>query len=403
MKYSQQEVMQFVEEEDVKFIRLAFCDVFGKQKNISIMPQELPRAFTYGIAIDASAIAGFGDEYRSDLLLHPDAETLMMLPWRPEHGRVVRMFCSISYPDGTPFECDTRTLLKEAIHTAEQAGLCFSFGAEQEFYLFRLDENGTPTSFPYDKAGYMDVAPEDKGENIRREICLTLEQMGIRPESSHHEEGPGQNEIDFRYSDALSAADNVITFQSIVKTVAHKNGLHADFSPKPIAGKPGSGFHINMSLKANDGNDYLQPMIAGILDKISDMTVFLNHTENSYERFGSNKAPGYISWSSENRSQLVRIPAAVGEYRRAELRSPDPAANPYLAFALLIHAGLHGVQNKLALPAPADVNLYKADSKTLAMYQKLPQDLESARSLAAQSAFIKKIIPKAILDIYCKN
>lgn len=243
MKYSKQEVMQYVEEEDVKFIRLAFCDVFGKQKNVSIMPEELPRAFEYGIAFDASAIAGFGDESRSDLLLHPDAETLMILPWRPEHGRVVRMFCSISYPDGKPFACDTRTLLKQAAAQAAAEGYAFAFGAEQEFYLFKLDEDGEPTQEPYDKAGYMDIAPEDKGENIRREICLTLEQMGIRPESSHHEEGPGQNEIDFRYSDPLTAADNVITFQTIVRTVAHRNGLFADFSPKPLKEKPGNGFH----------------------------------------------------------------------------------------------------------------------------------------------------------------
>ncbi len=403
MKYSKQEVMQFVKEEDVKFIHLAFCDVFGKQKNISIMPLELPRAFEYGIAIDASAIAGFGDESRSDLLLHPDAETLMMLPWRPEHGRVVRMFCSVSYPDGTPFECDTRTLLKQAVAEAEQAGFRFSYGAEQEFYLFKLDEAGEPTTIPYDKAGYMDAAPEDKGENIRREICLTLEQMGIRPESSHHEQGPGQNEIDFRYSDALSAADNVITFQSIVKTVAHKSGLHADFSPKPLPDRPGSGFHINMSLKTTDDTDYLHAMIAGILDKVAEMTVFLNHTENSYERFGTHKAPGYISWSTENRSQLVRIPAAVGEYRRAELRSPDPAANPYLAFALLIYAGLYGIQNHLELPPAANINLYKADNLALAQYKKLPQNLQVARTLAANSPFIKAYIPEAILEIYCNK
>ena len=183
MKYSKQEVMQYVQEEDVKFIRLAFCDVFGKQKNISIMPEELPRAFEYGIAIDASAIEGFGDETHSDLLLHPDADTLMPLPWRPEHGRVVRMFCTISYPDGRTFECDSRSILKQAVQDAEKAGFQFFFGAEQEFYLFNLDDNGNPTKEPYDNAGYMDIAPEDKGENIRREVCLTLEQMGMRPES----------------------------------------------------------------------------------------------------------------------------------------------------------------------------------------------------------------------------
>lgn len=403
MKYSKEEVLQYVREEDVKFIRLAFCDVFGKQKNISIMPEELPRAFEYGIAFDASAIAGFGDETRCDLLLHPDPETLMLLPWRPEHGKVVRMFSSISYPDGTTFECDTRSLLKKAIEDAKNAGYAFAFGAEQEFYLFELDEKNKPTKIPYDEAGYMDIAPEDRGENIRREICLTLEQMGIRPESSHHEEGPGQNEIDFRYSDALTAADNAMTFQTVVKTVARRNGLCADFSAKPLENEPGNGFHINMSVKPSDASENLCYMIAGVLDKVEEMTAFLNPTENSYKRFGQIKAPGYISWSGENRSQLIRIPAAVGEYRRAELRSPDPTANPYLAFSLIIYAGLYGLQNKLDIPNAANINLYKADAETLAKYKKLPTDLSSACKIAAASDFIKAHVPAAILDIYCNK
>lgn len=403
MKYSREEVMQYVREEDVKFIRLAFCDVFGRQKNISIVAEELPRAFEYGIAFDASAIAGFGDETRCDLLLHPDAETLMPLPWRPEHGRVVRMFCGISYPDGTPFECDTRGLLKKAVDDAGKAGFSFLFGAEQEFYLFRLDEWGRPTKIPYDEAGYMDIAPEDRGENIRREICLTLEQMGIRPESSHHEEGPGQNEIDFRYSDAITAADNAMTFQTVVKTVAHRNGLYADFSAKPLDHEPGNGFHINISVKPSENAGNLYHVIAGILEKTEEMTTFFNPNEDSYKRFGQNKAPRFISWSKENRSQLIRIPAAIGEYHRAELRSPDPAANPYLAFALMIYAGLYGLQNKLDMPEAADINLYKADAETLAKFRKLPEDLPSARRIAAASQFIKTHVPGAILDIYCNQ
>ena len=402
MKYSKEEVMQYVQEE-VKFIRLAFCDVFGKQKNISIMPEELPRAFEYGIAIDASAIAGFGDENHSDLFLHPDADTLMPLPWRPEHGRVVRMFCNITYPDGKIFECDTRSILKKAIQDAQNAGFQFFFGAEQEFYLFNLDDNGKPTKEPYDHAGYMDIAPEDRGENIRREVCLTLEQMGIQPESSHHEEGPGQNEIDFRYSDPLTAADNAMTFQTVVKTIAGRNGLFADFSPKPLDDKPGNGFHINISVKSSDNADYMNEIIAAVLDKVADMTVFLNPTENSYQRFGSHKAPRYISWSSENRSQLVRVPAATGKYQRVELRSPDPSANTYLAFALLIYAIMNGIQNKLELPSPADINLYKADADTLAKFEQLPGDFKSACAAAVNSDFIKEHIPDAILDIYCNK
>ncbi len=403
MKYSKEEVIQYVNEDDVKFIRLAFCDVFGKQKNISIMPRELARAFEYGIAFDASSVEGYGDETHSDLLLKPDSETLTLLPWRPEHGKVVRMFSNVIYPSGKISECDTRNLLKKAIKDAADAGISFFFGAEQEFYLFNLDQNGKPTDVPYDEAGYMDIAPEDKGENIRREICLTLEQMGIRPESSHHEEGPGQNEIDFRYSDPLTAADNVMTFQTVVKTIAHQNGLHADFSPKPLKDQPGNGFHINMSVKSVDGSDNLPFVIAGVLDKAVEMTAFLNPTPDSYMRFGNNKAPKYISWSNENRSPLVRIPAAVGEYRRAELRSPDPTANPYLAFTLIIYVGLYGIKNQLKLPRASDFNLFKASAETFDKFQQLPDTLEAARTLADQSEFINEHIPKAILEIYCNK
>lgn len=403
MKYSKEEVMQFVEEEDVKFIRLAFCDVFGKQKNIAIMPSELAQAFEYGIAFDASAITGFGDESRSDLLLHPDPETLMLLPWRPEHGKVVRMFTYITYPDGTPFECDTRGILKKAIEDAKKDGYSFSFGAEQEFYLFLLDENGKPTKIPYDEAGYMDLAPDDRGENIRREICLTLEQMGIKPESSHHEEGPGQNEIDFRYSNPLSAADNTLTFQTVVKTVARRNGLFVDFSPKPLEHKPGNGFHINVSVSPENSIENMHYMIAGVLNRICEITAFLNPTENSYDRFGENKAPAFVSWSRENRSQLVRVPASPESAMRAELRSPDPSANPYIAFALVIYAALEGLKNKTELMPPADINLFHADEKTLNRFKMIPQTLNEACTIAANSDFVKEHIPKKVLQIYCNQ
>lgn len=403
MKYSAQEVLQYVLEEDVKFIRLAFCDVFGKQKNISIMPDELERAFSYGIAIDASAIAGFGGEVHSDLFLHPDPSTITVLPWRPEHGRVVRMLCDVSYPNGTPFENDTRCILKKAVKAAEDKGCKFAFGSEMEFYLFKLDENGNPTDVPYDNAGYMDIAPDDKGENVRREICLTLEQMGIKPEGSHHEEGPGQNEIDFRYSSALTAADNASTFNTVVKTIASVNGLKADFSPKPLKNEPGSGLHINISVHSDDGSDLMPYIIAGILDKISDITIFLNHSEQSYQRLGKDKAPKYISWSSENRSQLVRVPAAVGEYRRVELRSSDPTANPYIAFALLIYAGLYGIENKLELPEASDINLFTADKETLKKYKILPQSLEEAAKTAKSSEFVKQHLPQSLIETYCNN
>ena len=400
MKYDQSEILQYMQEEDVKFIRLAFCDVFGKRKNISIMPDELPRAFRHGIAFDASAIAGFGDETHSDLFLHPDPSTVTVLPWRPENGRVVQMLSAITYPDGTPFECDTRAILQNAVAEAEKKGFRFSFGAEQEFYLFRLDENGEPTRQPCDNAGYMDIAPEDRGENIRREICLTLERMGVRPESSHHEEGPGQNEIDFRYADPVTAADHAILFQTVVKTAAYRNGYHADFSPKPLENASGNGFHINLSLSDQD-EEKCRFLIAGILDKIREITVFLNPTENSYLRLGKNKAPGFVTWSMENRSQLVRIPAAEGEYRRMELRSPDPSANPYLAFALMIRAALYGIEHQLPLPEPADFNLFSAAPERLAGIPRLPQSLAEAQSLAANSEFLRAHLPAAILQAYC--
>lgn len=401
MKYSAQEVMQYVYEEDVKFIRLAFCDVFGNQKNISVMPGELKRAFEDGIAFDASSVDGFGDEMHSDLFLHPDPSTLTVLPWRPEHGRVVRMFCNISKPNGDVFGCDSRAILQNAISEAKKLGIEFMFGSELEFYLFRLDESGNKTDIPYDNAGYMDIAPEDKGENVRREICLTLEQMEIYPESSHHETGPGQNEIDFRYSTSLEAADNAVAFQSVVKTISYRNGLFADFSAKPIEDEPGNGFHINISIKNDETHVKLSKALAGIMKHIREITVFLNPTEDSYKRLGSFKAPKYISWSKENRSQLIRIPAANGEFKRAELRSPDPMANPYLAFAMIIYASIDGIRNDLDLPQATNVNLYSSDCDNTNVGI-LPVNLSEAKKICLESEFVNRYLPGEIIDIYCK-
>ena len=400
MRYTPDEVMQYVREEDVKFIRLAFCDVFGKQRNIAVMAEELPRAFDQGIAFDASAIDGFGGEVKSDLFLRPDPSTLQQLPWRPQQGRVAHLFCDITDPDGRPLEADGRYILKKAIGDAGAAGYDFSFGSEMEFYLFRLDENGEPTRIPYDRAGYMDIAPDDKGENVRREICLTLEQMGIFPESSHHESGPGQNEIDFRYADPLTAADNAVTFRAVVKTLAARSGLYADFSPRPLPDHDGSGMHINVS--ARRGGEAVPPkdLIAGVLDRICEMTLFLNPCENSYERLGRDKAPAWATWSEQNRSQLIRIPAAFGEYRRAELRSPDPMANPYLAYALIIRACLAGIENGVVLPPEADFNTFTAAPARLSGYKKLPASLAEAYTLAAGSDFIRRVIPVSVIEAY---
>lgn len=398
MIYTAREVFDFVRQEDVKFIRLAFCDVNGKQKNISITPDELPRAFSDGISFDASAIKGFGDEVGSDLLLFPVPSTLNILPWRSSHGNVIRMFCSMKYPDGTQFEKDSRMILQRAVDAAAAKGVSVQFGAEFEFYLFNTDEKGMPTDEPFDRAGYMDVAPEDRGENARREICLTLLEMGIKPESSHHEEGPGQNEIDFRYSDAMTAADNAMNFMTVVKAAAQRNGIYADFSPKPLPGESGNGLHINMSVKTADGEDHTNAFMAGILAHIKEMTAFLNPTEDSYKRLGEKKAPKYITWSPENRSQLIRIPAAKGEYRRIELRSPDPTANPYIAYALLIMAGLDGIERELTAPEAVNVNLYKADSSVTEPLDRLPASLDEAIAVAEGSDFVRGVIGMNITE-----
>jgi glutamine synthetase len=399
MTYTIKEVLQSVKENDVKFIRLAFCDLLGVQKNISIMPDELDRAFETGISFDASAISGFMNVEKSDLFLYPDPGTLSILPWRPQQGRVVRFFCDIRHPDKRDFEGNTRNILRQAIQRAEKMGYICRIGAECEFYLFKTDENGNPTDIPYDNGSYLDIAPLDKCENVRREICLTLEQMGIKPESSHHEQGPGQNEIDFRYSDALTAADDFITFKSVVKAISAINGLFASFMPKPVMDKSGNGLHINLSLLKNNFNifnsgnsdysSYAESFIAGVLDKISDITAFANPLVNSYARFGSFEAPKYISWSHQNRSQLIRIPAATGEYARMELRSPDPSCNPYLTFALILQAGLDGIEKSLELPKPTDFNMYKSSKDELENIKVLPDNLKHALDILSQSDFVK--------------
>ena len=401
MKYTREEVIQYVREEDVKFIRMAFCDVYGRQRNVAVMADELPRAFSHGVAFDASAIPGFGREVRSDLFLRPDASTLTELPWRPHTGRVAHMFCNIVHPDGSPCPEDTRRILVDAVEYAEKRGYAFSFGTEMEFYLFRLDDDGDPTKEPYDRAGYMDVAPEDKGENVRREVCLTLEQMGIRPESSHHESGPGQNEIDFRYSGPLAAAENAVLFRSVVKTVAARNGLWADFSPRPMPEHEGSGMHVNISAKKDGAELPSIKLIPGLMEHITEMTLFLNPCENSYQRLGRDKAPAYVTWSEQNRSQLIRIPAAKGEYRRLELRSPDSMANPYLAFALMIYACMDGIQRRLPLLPAADFNMFQAEASTLEGYRKLPLSLSEAIRSAGDSTFIREHLPACVIGAYC--
>ncbi|MBR3268691.1 MAG: glutamine synthetase [Oscillospiraceae bacterium] len=405
MNVSQREVAELIESSDIKFVRLAFCDVFGVQKNISIQAAELERAFEQGIAFDASSIAGFRDPSHSDLFLFPDPETMMFLPWRPSRGGVARFFCEIRNPDGTPFSADCRRFLADTENLLAEHNLRCDIGAECEFYLFKCDENGNPTDIPIDRAGYFDIAPADCGENVRREICQTLETMGIQPERSHHEQGPGQNEIDFRYSNALSAADNVVTFKQVVSTVAARNGLWASFAPKPITGEAGNGFHINCSIthadiRAAADEQLFQSFMAGVLAHAPEMTAVLNPLESSYQRLGQDKAPNRVSWSPSNRSQLIRIPAADASHQRMELRSPDASANPYLAFALVMRAGLDGILRRLTPPPSCNANLLDAPAETANQYPALPADLNTARKTAAESEFIKASLPAHLFDAY---
>ncbi|MCH3972283.1 MAG: glutamine synthetase family protein [Oscillospiraceae bacterium] len=407
MNYTRSEVMQYVEDNDVKFIRLAFCDIHGMQKNVAIMPCELDRAFDTGVGFDASFVRGFMNEVKSDLFLVPDPSTFTVMPWRPSHGQVVRLFCDVRYPDGKPFEGDCRSLLKSAVRQARSMHLSCKVGTACEFYLFKTDENGDATQEPYDFGTYCDTAPRDKCEDVRREICLALEAMGLRPETSRHEEGPGQNEIDFRHSDILSSADNFIAFKGAVKSIAEGSGLYASFMPKPLPGFSGSSLRINISL-TRDGenlfqttNDKCSPLaesfMAGVLRRVSEITLFLNPITNSYERFGCFEAPKFVTWSHQNRSQLIRIPSAPDpDHARMELRSTDPACNPHLAFALLLWAGLEGIQDGLQLPPAENRNLFDVPEEETANLEQLPANLYEALQLAEKSDFIRKCLPEKL-------
>lgn len=411
MNYTKSEVLQFVEENDVKMIRLMFCDIFGTMKTITVMPGQLGHAFDYGISFDASAVRGFLDVTESDLLLVPDPSTLSILPWRPSSGRIMRFFCHIRYPDGRPFEGDSRWLLSRTAERGRKRGLSFQIGPECEFYLFLTDEQGYPALTPHDRAGYCDVAPHDRGENIRRDICLSLEEMGILPESSHHEQGTGQNEIDFHHAPPLEAADNLMAFRSVVKAAASQNGLYASFLPKPLENQSGSGLHINLSMYRDETNQFeglasrrpapeAESFTQGILRRSAELAAFLNPLPNSYLRLGRCEAPSVISWSHQNRSQLVRVPAAQGDYSRIEIRSPDPACNPYIAIALLLEAGMEGIDEKLPLEPAFDHDTYRAAAEELAGMRRLPETLRQALALAEGSAFLRGVLPGSLMENY---
>ena len=409
MKHTAQDILNYVEDNDVKFVRLAFCDIFGNQKNISVFAGDLPYAFEQGVCFDGSSIAGFMNTEESDLVLWPDPDTMTILPWRPTEGRVMRMYCDITLPNGRPFAGNSRGYLQSVVKRAKAMGLRCDVGCECEFYLFQTDEHGNPTRIPMDHGGYFDIAPLDKAENIRREICFAMEDMGLRPQHSHHESGFGQNEVDFMYSTALKSADNLNTFKSTVKAIADRNGLFASFMPKPMQDQAGSGMHVNVSIH-RDGKNLFQGdiapdseaghFIAGILAHARELTCFCNPIPNSYTRFGSCEAPKYVSWSRQNRSQLVRIPQVRGDNCRMELRSPDPACNPYLSIGLILAAGLDGIENRMELRPPVNKNLFIPSEAVGLGLETLPTSLEEAVEVAKNSEFLHKFLPEELAKRY---
>ncbi len=373
-KYSKADIIRMVEEENVKFIRLQFSDIFGMLKNVAVTASQIKKVLDNQIMIDGSSIEGFVRIDESDQYLRPDLDTFTIMPWRPMNGKVARMICSVYNPDGTPFVGDPRNVLQRAIQDAQDLGYTFNVGPECEFFLFETDEKGQATVQPHDQAGYFDMSPMDHGETVRRDVCLALEAMGFEIEASHHEVALGQHEIDFKYADAMTAADRIETLKLTVKTYASKNGLHATFMPKPIQGINGSGMHINMSLFKDgknafyDENDVLglsktaYSFIAGLMEHVPGMAAVLNPLVNSYKRLVPGyEAPCYVAWSASNRSALIRIPSARGNSTRVELRCPDPACNPYLALAVCLAAGLDGVKRGLTPPEPIKTNIFAMD------------------------------------------
>lgn len=415
MKYDKQQIMQMVEEEDVEFIRLQFTDMFGRFKNVAITVNQLEKALNNKCMFDGSLIDGFARIEQSDMYLYPDLDTFTIFPWRPQQGKVARFICDVYRPDGTPFEGDSRYILKNVLQEAEDMGYSFEVGPECEFFLFHTDDNGNPTTLTHEKAGYLDIGPVDLGENARRDMVLNLEDMGFEVEQSHHEVSPGQHEIDFKYDNALVTADNIMTFKMTIKSIAKRHGLHATFMPKPKSGINGSGMHLNLSLSKdgknifNDENDKnglsieAYQFMAGIMKHIKGMTVIANPLVNSYKRLVPGyEAPAYIAWSATNRSLLIRIPASRGENARIELRCPDPTANPYLLFATCLAAGLDGIKNNL-MPAPSiDKNIFEMSLKERegAGIENLPENLCDAIDKFEQDDFIKNVLGEHISSNY---
>jgi glutamine synthetase len=393
MSYTREDIMRIANEQNVRFIRLQFTDLLGSIKNVEIPLSQLEKALDNKMMFDGSSIEGYVRIEESDMYLYPDLSTWVVFPWVTEN-RVARLICDVYLPDGKPFPGDPRGILKRVLKEAEEMGFTsMNVGPEPEFFLFKTDDKGKPTNELNDQGGYFDLAPVDLGENCRREIVLTLEEMGFEIEASHHEVAPGQHEIDFKYADAVKAADQIQTFKLVVKTIAREHGLHATFMPKPLFGMNGSGMHCHQSLFRGSENafyDESDPLglsetaryyMAGILKHARAFTAITNPTVNSYKRLVPGyEAPSYVAWSASNRSPMIRIPASRGLSTRIEVRSPDPAANPYLAMAVMLKAGLDGIKKKLALPAAIDRNIYVMtdEEREEQGIPSLPEDLREA-------------------------
>lgn len=413
-KYTQEDIKRIVQEENVKYIRLQFTDILGTIKNVEIPVSQLEKALDNKMMFDGSSIEGFVRIEESDMNLYPDLDTFVVFPWTSEKGKVARFICDIYNPDGTPFEGDPRANLKRMIKEMEDLGFSnFNVGPEPEFFLFKLDEKGEPTLELNDKGGYFDLAPTDLGENCRRDIVLELEEMGFEIEASHHEVAPGQHEIDFKYADAITACDDIQTFKLVVKTIARKHGLHATFMPKPLFGVNGSGMHCNLSLFKDGENAFYDQngdlelsenarhFIAGILKHATSFTAVTNPTVNSYKRLVPGyEAPCYVAWSARNRSPLIRIPASRGISTRVEVRSVDPAANPYLAMAVLLQAGLDGIKNRLEAPKPIDRNIYvmNKEERVAAGIEDLPATLAAALEELKSNEVIQAALGEHLLE-----
>lgn len=416
-KYTKADILQLMEEEDVEFVRLQFTDMFGMFKNVAITASQMEKALNNQCMFDGSSIDGFVHIEESDMFLHPDLDTFAIFPWRPQQGRVARLICDVYRPNGEPFEGDSRYVLKKQVEKARKMGYEFNVGPECEFFLYHTDDDGLPTTLTHEKAGYFDMGPIDLGENARRDMILTLEDMGFEIETSHHEMAPAQHEIDFKYKDAVKTADNIMTFKLAVKTIAKRHGLHATFMPKPKAGVCGSGMHINMSLSKDGKNVFCDEsdelglskeayyFIGGIMKHMKGMTAITNQLVNSYKRFVPGyEAPVYIAWSAKNRSPLIRIPAVKGEGTRVELRSPDSAANPYLALAVCLAAGLDGIENEIMPPKSVDQNIFEMSKieKKAARIEALPRNLLDAIRELEKDEFIKDVLGEHLTEIYVR-